>query len=198
MRAIIPVGGKKRTTGTGTGGLDKWLVRACAGAALATVGTGCTHFEKMALRRSEKAYRPTTTETYAPKPETDPMPFVDKVPKKSRVIGLFYYSTERRREFALRAIQHNARKAGADAVWLRGIGEGRFPVQHHEPAHWEARPFILVQHRRYAVPNPNGGPARTVSETVPTAIYQHRFIPAQDWTEFVHYTTVDALMLKLP
>jgi hypothetical protein len=173
-------------------------MRWVAGTALVLAGTGCAHLERRAIERSESAYRPTTTEIYPPKSETDPVPFVDKVPKKSKVIGLFHYSTERDRNFAMRCIEHNARKVGADAIWLRGIGEGQFPRYHHEPAHWETRPRTYVNYRHITIPASKGRPSMVVTEAVPTTFYHHLFIPSKDWAEMVHYTTVDALMLKVP
>ncbi len=160
-------------------------------------GGGCAHFEKAALRRSELYYKATSAARFAPKPETESIPFLDKVPKGSRVIGLFQFSTERGRDFAMRSIEHNARKVGADAVWVRGLGEGQFPQTHHVPAHWETQPFTRFEHSRDSVPGGPGRPARVTVDTVPVTGYRHEFVPEQRWTSIVHYSTVDALMLKL-
>jgi hypothetical protein len=160
-------------------------------------GGGCAHFEKAALRQSELYYKATSLDQYSPKLETENIPFLDKVPKGSRVIGLFQFSTERGRDFAMRSIAHNARKVGADAVWVRGLGEGQFPQTHHVPAHWETQPLTRFEHRRYSVPGGPGRPARVMVDTIPVTGYRHAFVPEQRWTSIVHYSTVDALMLKL-
>ena len=160
-------------------------------------GGGCAPFEKAALRRSELYYRATSLERLPPKPETENIPFLDKVPKGSRVLGVFHFSTERGRDFAMLSIEHNARKVGADAVWVRGLGEGQFPRTHHVPAHWETRPFTRFEVLRYSVPGGPGKPARVVVDTLPLTSYRHEFVPEQRWTSIVHYSTVDALMLKL-
>jgi hypothetical protein len=160
-------------------------------------GGGCAYFDKAALRRSELYYKATSIERLPPKPDTEPIPFLDKVPKGGRVIGVFQFGTERGRDFAMRSIEHNARKAGADAVWVRGHGEGRFPQEHYLPAHWESRQFTRLEQRRYTVPGGPGKPQRVVSDTLPVTGYTNVFVPAQRWTTILQYNTVDALMLKL-
>jgi hypothetical protein len=158
--------------------------------------TGCASFEKGALRKSELYYRATSMEQFPPKPETEKIPFLDRAPKGSRVIGVFHFSTDRGRDFAMRSIEHNARKVGADAVWVRGLGEGQFPQTQQIPAHWESRPFTRLELRRYYMPGGAGKPPRLVSDTVPITGYRPEFVPEQRWTTIIHYTTVDALMLK--
>jgi hypothetical protein len=160
-------------------------------------GGGCTYFDKAALRRSELYYKATSLERLPPKPETEPIPFLDRVPKGGRVIGVFQFGTDRGRDFAMRSIEHNARKAGADAVWVRGRGEGRFPQEHYAPAHWESRQFTRLEQRRYTVPGGPGKPPRVVCDTLPVTGYTDVFVPAQRWTTIIQYNTVDALMLKL-
>lgn len=158
---------------------------------------GCAYLERAALRKSEAYYRATSLEKLPPKPDTEPIPFLDKVPKGSRVLGVFQFSTERGRAFAMRSIEHNARRVGADAVWLRGHGEGQFPQVHHVPAHWESLPFTRLERRRYTIPGGPGEPARVVFDTIPVTGYRQEFVPEQRWTSILHYNTVDALMLKL-
>lgn len=158
---------------------------------------GCAPFEKAALRRSELYYKAASLETLPPKPETEKILFLDRVPKGSRVLGIFQFSTERGRDFAMRSIEHNARRVGADAVWVRKLGEGQFPLTHQIPAHWEARPFTRFELRRYTAPGGPGRPARVIVDTLPITGYRHEFVPEQRWTSILHYSTVDALMLKL-
>ncbi len=160
-------------------------------------GSGCAPFEKAALRRSELYYTATSLERLSPKPETESIPFLDKVPKGSRVLGVFQFSTERGRDFAMRSIEYNARRVGADAVWVRGHGEGHVPQTHHVPAHWEARPFTRFEYRQHSVPGGPGKPDRIIVDAVPVTGYRHEFVPEQRWTNIIHYSNVDALMLKL-
>lgn len=160
-------------------------------------GNGCAYLDKAALQRSELYYKATSIERLPPKPEGEPIPFLDKVPKGGRVIGVFQFGTERGRDFAMRSIEHNARKAGADAVWVRGHGEGRFPQDHYVPAHWERRQFTRLEQRRYTVAGGPGKPPRVVSDTLPVTGFTDVFVPAQRWTSVIQYNTVDALMLKL-
>jgi hypothetical protein len=160
-------------------------------------GGGCAYFDKAALRRSELYYKATSLERLPPKPDTEPIPFLDRVPKGGRVLGVFQFSTERGRDFAMRSIEHNARKVGADAVWVRGQSEGQFPQTHHVPAHWESRPFTRFEQRRYTVQDEPGKPPRIVFDTVPVTGYRTVFVPEQRWTNLIRYNTVDALMLKL-
>jgi hypothetical protein len=160
-------------------------------------GSGCAYFDKAALRRSELYYKATSIEQLPPKPETERIPFLDKVPGGGRVIGIFQFGTERGRDFAMRSIEHNARRAGADAVWVRGQGEGRFPQEHYVPAHWENRQFTRLEQRRYTVSGGPGKPPRVVFDTLPVTGYVNVFVPAQRWSTMIHYNTVDALMLKL-
>jgi hypothetical protein len=166
--------------------------------ALALVsGGGCAYFDKAALRNSELYYKATSLEKLPPKPEKEYIPFLDKVPKGSRVLGVFHFSTDRGRDFAMRSIAHNARRVGADAVWLRGHGEGQLPQSHHVPAHWESRPFTRFERRRYTIPGGPGEPDRVVFDTVPVTGYRDEFVPEQRWTTILRYNTVDALMLKI-
>jgi len=158
---------------------------------------GCAPFEKAALRRSELYYKASSLETLPSKPETERILFLDRVPKGSRVLGVFQFSTERGRDFAMRSIEHNARRVGADAVWVRKLGEGQIPQTHQVPAHWEARPFTRFELRRYSVPGGPGRPPRMVVDTLPLTSYRHEFVPEQRWASILHYSTVDALMLKL-
>jgi len=158
---------------------------------------GCAPFEKSALRRSELYYKATSLEVLPPKPETEKILFLDKVPKGSRVLGVFQFSTERGRDFAMRSLEHNARRVGADAVWVRRLGEGQIPQTQTVPAHWEPRPFTRFELRRYSLPGGPGRPARVVVDTFPITGYRHEFVPEQRWTNILHYSTVDALMLKL-
>jgi hypothetical protein len=160
-------------------------------------GGGCAPFEKAALRRSELYYKATSLERLSPKPETESIPFLDKVPKGSRILGVFQFSTERGRDFAMRSIEHNARRVGADAAWVRSLGEGHVPQSHHVPAHWETRPFTRFEYRQHSVSGGPGKPDRIIVDAVPVTGYRHEFVPEQRWTSIVHYSTVDALMLKL-
>lgn len=173
------------------------IARPFAAALILLGASGCATFEKAALGRSELYYKATSLERLEPKPDTEKIPFLDRVPKGSRVLGVFQFSTERGRDFAMRSVEHNARKAGADAVWVRGLGEGRIPQSQFVPAHWEARPFTRFELRRYALPAGPERPPRMIVDTLPVTGYRHEFVPEQRWTSIVHYTTVDALMLKL-
>jgi hypothetical protein len=173
------------------------VARLAAAALILLGGSGCAAFEKAALRRSELYYKATSLERLEPRPETEKIPFLERVPKGGRVLGVFQFSTERGRDFAMRSVEHNARKAGADAVWVRGLGEGSFPQTQYLPAHWEARSFTRLEVRRYALPGGPGRPPRVVVDTLPVTGYRHEFVPEQRWTSIIHYTTVDALMLKL-
>jgi hypothetical protein len=160
-------------------------------------GVGCAPFEKAALRRSELYYKATSLERLSPKPETERIPFLDKVPKGGRILGVFQFSTERGRDFAMRSIEHNARRVGADAVWVRGLGEGHFPQTRAVPAHWETQPFTRFEYRQHSVPGGPGKPDRIIIDAVPVTGYRQAFVPEQRWTNIVRYSTVDALMLKL-
>jgi hypothetical protein len=173
------------------------LVHSVAIALVLLGGAGCAPFEKAALRRSELYYKATSLEQLPAKPETERIPFLDKVPKGSRVLGVFQFSTERGRDFALRSIEHNARRVGADAVWVRTLGEGHFPQIHRIPAHWETQPFTRFEYRRHSVPGGPGKPDRIMIDAVPVTGYRQEFVPEQRWTNIVGYSTVDALMLKL-
>lgn len=166
--------------------------------ALGLGGSGCAHFERLALQRSEVYYRSVQGEMHPQKPETAPIPILDTRPKNSRLLGVFQFTTERNREFAIKSAQHNARKVGADAIFIRGLGEGQIPRHRFEPAHWESRTQMRTHSRRRVVQGTGGAPDQVVVDTYVVPRTEHEFVPARSWTEILHYTSIDALILKLP
>jgi hypothetical protein len=64
-------------------------------------------------------YRPTTTQVYPPKSKDCPIPILGAAPKqKYEVIGRLSFSAGRGYGYMIKAIEYNARQAGADAAIL--------------------------------------------------------------------------------
>jgi hypothetical protein len=64
-------------------------------------------------------YRPTTTQVYPPKPKDYPIPILGAAPKqKYEVVGRLSFSAGRGYGYMIKAIEYNARQAGADAAIL--------------------------------------------------------------------------------
>jgi hypothetical protein len=66
---------------------------------------------------TSKFYRPLTTIVYPPKPKEQKIPILGALPKeKHEVIGQFSFSAGYGYDYMIKAIEYNARQAGADAA----------------------------------------------------------------------------------
>lgn len=65
-------------------------------------------------------YTPTTTTFYPPKPKNMVIPILGELPTRPyREIGRFAFQSDMGYPFMMKAIEYNARQAGADAVYIK-------------------------------------------------------------------------------
>lgn len=90
---------------------------------------GCASVESTALY-----YIPSTTEIYPPKPKDDPVPVVGERPSEPhQVIGRLAFSSTRGFDFFLRSMEYNARRVGADLVYLKHSATEPLPYSYWVP-----------------------------------------------------------------
>ncbi|MEO8206318.1 MAG: hypothetical protein ABI615_09055 [Chthoniobacterales bacterium] len=74
------------------------------------------------VQSTSEYYIPNTTKVYPPKPKDAPIPILGEFPKEPyEIIGRLSFPSFRNFGFLRRSMEYNARKAGADAVVLRGV-----------------------------------------------------------------------------
>jgi hypothetical protein len=96
--------------------------------------TGC-------VSATEKFYRPYTTRTFAPKPEKHPIPIFGKPPDRPyEAIGRFTFSKGGDYDFMIEAIEHNARKVGADAAIMLASRSQPFQFAYNVPGYTTTQP----------------------------------------------------------
>jgi len=92
----------------------KKLLRLLCSMALLNALTSCE-----TMSATSQFYRPVTTQVFPPKPKDFPIPILGAAPKKKyEVIGRLSFSAGRDYGYMIKAIEYNARQAGADAAIL--------------------------------------------------------------------------------
>ena len=155
--------------------------------------SGCAALERMQMRPTEVYYIASTTERFAPKPPEFAMPVLDRPPPRSRAIGVFQFKTQNGRSFAIRSAVYNARRVGADAVWVRSLQEWKEPYT--VPAHWETHQEIRRERRRIRVKGSNGAPDQVREEIMEFPVERTIWVPTQHL--FHQFTSIDASMLRI-
>ena len=85
-------------------------------ALLLFAGTGCK-----SVSYTSQFYQPTTTQTYPPKPKSYKIPILDTPPDHPyEIIGRLSFSASHGHDFMIKAVEYNARRAGADAAIMLG------------------------------------------------------------------------------
>ena len=124
------------------GVLKAWPALLCA------LLAGCS-----GLRETEVYYTPVTERRFPPMPRDAAVAVLAAAPSwKHEVIGRFEIVSDRGYPFLYRALLHNARLHGADAVVLRRLAFDVRRNETHIPPRWENVPQTRVwyEHRRDA------------------------------------------------
>ncbi len=159
--------------------------------------SGCAALERMRMRPTEMYYAANTTEQFPPKPADFTIPILNRPPPKSRAIGTYQFKTLEGRSFVLKSAVYNARRVGADAIWLRNVQDWAEPFAYDVPQHWETRWETRMQRRVTRVKGKDGGPGQVVDELIPVPFQRQTWIPTQHVSGFNHFTSIDAVMLRL-
>jgi len=158
---------------------------------------GCAHLERVEMRPTEAYYLSKTAEQFPPKPREFEMPLLSQAPPKSATIGTFQFTTNRGRDFAMKSARYNAKRVGADAVWVRQVTEWSEPYAYDIEAHWETRWDTVYHRRTVRTKSKPGGPDLVTEETIPVTVQRMEWVPARHVSGFHHFASIDALMLKL-
>ncbi len=148
------------------------------------------------MRPTETYYLAHTSETFPPKPSDFPLPLLSQAPRQSKPIGVFQFQTTNGRRFATRAALYNARRVGADSVWVRALHEWSEPYAYDIPQHWDTQYDTIVRRRTFRQKGAPGQPDVIREETVPQTILRHTWVPTQHVSGFNHYTSIDAVMYR--
>lgn len=174
------------------------LPGALVAGALALQGLGgCAALNRAALRRTEVFYRAETVEKIPEKPADFPVPVLNSRPRGSRILGTFAFTTDRSGEFAIESARHNARKCGADAVWMRGLRQWAEPYTQYVPAQTNFLPSTQWISGPVWRPGPGaGGRWQRGGAMVQTfgVVYSPPYM-VSGWSRF---TAIDTVMLQLP
>lgn len=112
----------------------KTLLRIVALLFLPLLHSGC-------LTATEKFYRPYTTRTYAPKSKDAPIPIFGKRPDRPyEAIGRLSFSKGGDYDFMIEAIEHNARRVGADAAIMLQSKSQPFQYSYNVPGYTTSQP----------------------------------------------------------
>ena len=158
--------------------------------------TGCAAMERLSMRPTEPYYLSNTQEQFPPKPREFQVPMLSQSPQQSRPIGIFQFTTRNGRSFAIRAAAYNARRVGADAVWMRNVQEWSEPYAYDIPAHWETKYETVYRKRHVTTKGQPGQPDVVREETYPETIERHIFVPTEHVSGFHHFTSIDAVMYR--
>jgi hypothetical protein len=159
--------------------------------------SGCAAIERMQLRPTEVYYVANTTEYFPPKPSDFVVPVLNQPPPRSRTIGVFQFKTLKDRAFALKSALYNARRVGADAVWIRSIHEWAEPYAYDVPDHWETRWETRVERHVVRSKGKNGAPDQISEEIINIPVQRQMWVPTQHVSGFNHFTSIDAAMVRL-
>jgi len=148
------------------------------------------------VKSTEAFYIASTTQAFPPKPKDYPIPILDKMPKQGmESIGRLAFTSEEGFSFIRRSMEHNARRVGADAVYLKKVESQRVRSPYYVPA--QTTWMRVPSYRRATVwdgSRRKGHRHRNVVVEDVTSIPVYR--PGY-WTEDIRtYTTIDSEMLR--
>ena len=154
--------------------------------------------ERARMRKTEVYYIASTAEQFAPKANDFAIPVLSTPPRNGKPIGVFQYTTEFGRDFAIKSAIYNGRRVGADTLWLRNIQEWSEPYAYDVPAHWENHSEIRQERRVIREKGRPGEPDRVREEVYPVTSLVQRWVPTQHYSGFHHFTAIDAQMFRTP
>ncbi len=143
------------------------------------------------LRETEVFYTPVTDRTFLPRGKSEAVPVLAESPAwKYEVIGRFATVSDRGYPFLYRALLHNARRQGADAVILRKLAFDVRRTYNRIPARWEQVPQTSYY---YETVKDERGQTRTVPRVYTTFVPIFR--PAETQVFDVQWTDLEAEMI---
>lgn len=143
------------------------------------------------LRETEVFYTPSTEKIYPPLAKDAPVPVLTEPPAwPHKQIGRFALQSSRGYKFLYRALLHNARRQGADAVVLRKVVFDQRRTLNYVPPSWRTIPQTNVFYQ--TVKNDKGEWV-----TVPQAytVFVPYFVPARTFVNDVQWIDMDAVMV---
>lgn len=159
--------------------------------------SSCAALHRAALRDTEVYFRSETLKTYPPKPPEFKVPLLDSRPTKSTGIGTFRYTTGRGEKFAIESAVHNARKCGADAVYVRKLESWAEPYSRFVPAQTNYAPSSQWASGSLWIPPRPGAPGHWARQNTLIQGVSVWYTPAHTESGWNHYTHIDAQMLRV-
>ncbi len=156
--------------------------------------TGCAAVHRAALRRTEVFYRADTVQKLPEKPPDFPVQILNSRPHGSKILGTFQYTTDRDGAFAMESARHNARKCGADAVWVKSLRHWAEPFTHYIPAQTTYMPST----QWISGPAWHPGPGRWGRGGTLVQTFGVYYSPPRYVSGWARFTEIDAVMLQLP
>lgn len=157
-----------------------WLLPLCL------ILAGC-----QSLRDTEIFYTPASAKVYQPWPKDALVPILSEPPPwPHRTIGRFAMQSPKGYRFVQRALLHNARLHGADAIVLRKLAFDLRRTYNYIPPQWDSVPQTNVFYQ--SVKNSKGQWV-TVPQTYTTFVPIFR--PARTVVNDVQWTDVEADMI---
>lgn len=135
-------------------------------AALLTLMAACLLTACQSYTWTERHYRPYTAQQFPPVPPKVPVPLLDKKPEAAHTtIGRLRFSASASAEYMFKAVEHNARKVGADAAVISRLSRTEQPWQQWVPPQTVYHPITHVEEVRTQCDNDKKPHRTTYSHT---------------------------------
>lgn len=106
--------------------------------------TGCQSYTW-----TERYYRPYTVQQFPPVPEKVPIPLLDRNPREPfTTLGRLTFTAHGTADYMLKAVEHNARKVGADAAVVKSLDRTEHPWERWVPPQTHYHPVTYYQEVR--------------------------------------------------
>jgi hypothetical protein len=148
------------------------------------------------VTETEAFYRPTTLKSFTPKPKNHVIPILGAFPREPHdVIGVMAFTNGRGGDFTNKALQHNARKAGADAVVILRTGSETTQVPYTVPGYTTYQPVVTNSTYRANAYGSGGYASATGYGTSTTNVPV--YTPGFSGVRNVTMESVEACMIRL-
>lgn len=172
-------------------------MRFALAAALPLLG-GCAALHRAALRETEVYFRSETMEKYAPKQADQVIPVLNTRPAKSQTLGVFQFTTNKGAKFAMESALYNARKCGADAIYVRNLQDWSQPYAYYVPAQTNFIPSTHFISGSIWVPARAGSPGYWARRNAAVQSFGMSYSPAHTVSGWNHFSSIDAVMIRIP
>jgi hypothetical protein len=125
------------------------------------------------------------------------MPVLAQPPRKGRAIGIFKFTTQSGRAFAIKSAVYNGRRVGADVVFVRNVQEWSQPYAYDIPGHWETRWDTRWEKCIIREKGKPGEPDKVREERHPVTFQRQEWVFPQHVSGFYDFTSIDAEMYRL-